>query len=276
MKLFLIIILFIPAVSIAGIYSLKDQKEITQTEFLKAIPTDQFNITLGEHHYNIVVQNNQAKIIDLIITNQNIQGSFSLGWEFFEYKYQNDLDLAANTYKAKDITWDQFILRAIPGSSNKHLEYRTIIDNVLRLDGQLIATNATRAVKKKLMDNGDSTLSTDDTPALWFSPTVDYFKRFEIAMGGHADPITLKKYFLAQHYTDAIISSKLNDISRYKHRFLVIGSFHSDFFDGINRYLKGNSILLKFVDRALYTQSEWEALKVTDPLFGNVADYLIY
>ena len=276
MKLFLIIILFIPAVSIAGIYSLKDQKEITQTEFLKAIPTDQFNITLGEHHYNIVVQNNQAKIIDLIITNQNLQGAFSLGWEFFEYKYQNDLDLAANTYKAKDITWDQFILRAIPGSSNKHLEYRTIIDNVLRLDGQLIATNATRAVKKKLMDNGDSTLSTDDIPALWFSPTVNYFKRFEIAMGGHADPITLKKYFLAQHYTDAIISSKLNDISRYKHRFLVIGSFHSDFFDGINRYLKGNSILLKFVDRALYTQSEWEALTVTDPLFGNVADYLVY
>ena len=276
MKSFLIIILFIPAVCIAGIYSLKDQKEITQAEFLKAIPTDQFNITLGEHHYNTVVQNNQAKIIDLIITNQNLQGAFSLGWEFFEYKYQNDLDLATNTYKAKDITWDQFISRAIPGSSNKHLEYRTIIDNVLRLDGQLIATNATRAVKKKLMDNGDSTLSTDDIPALWFSPTVNYFKRFEIAMGGHADPITLKKYFLAQHYTDAIITSKLNDLSLYKYRFLVIGSFHSDFFDGINRYLKGNSILLKFVDRALYTQSEWEALTVSDPLFGNVADYLVY
>jgi uncharacterized iron-regulated protein len=276
MKLIWAIILCLPFVANSTIYSLKDKKEISESEFLNSIPTDQFNIVLGEHHYNLIIQNNQAKIIKKIVNFQNLNNAFSLGWEFFEYKYQSDLDLALNSYKAGDISWDQFILRAIPGSSNTHIEYKTIIDAVVNLDGQLIATNASRSVKKNLMDIGESSLDINDTPSIWFKATSDYFKRFEIAMGGHADPITLKKYFLAQHYTDAIISSKINEYARYKHRFLVIGAFHSDFFDGVNRYLKGNNVLLKFVDRSLYSKLEWTKLIEDNSNFGQVADYLIY
>jgi hypothetical protein len=276
MKLILLITLLIPVQLMASIYSIKDKTEISELEFLKRIPVDQFNIVMGEFHYNQVIQSNQAKFIDIIVRDQSLQGAFSLGWEFLEYKYQNDIDLALNSYESKDISWDQFISRSIPGSSNKHNEYKSIIDTVIKNDGQLIATNATRLVKQNLMENGQAVLDIIDTPDVWFNPTINYFNRFEIAMGGHADPIALKKYFLAQHYTDAIISSKLNDSSLYKHRFLVIGSFHSDFFDGVNRYLKGNNILIKFVDRSLYSTSEWEALKVNNPKFGIISDYLIY
>ena len=276
MKFLLLVTFFIPLQLMASIYSIKHKSEISDLEFLSRIPKDQFNIVLGEFHYNKLIQKNQAKYIDMIVKNQNLQGLFSLGWEFLEYKFQNDINLAVKAYESKDISWDQFIARSIPGSSNKHIEYKSIIDNVVQLDGQLIATNATRLVKNILMKDGQESLSIIDTPHVWFNPTKNYFKRFEIAMGGHADPVTLKKYFLAQHYTDAIISSKLNNTSLYKHRFLVIGSFHSDYFDGVNRYLKGNNILIKFVDRSLYTSSEWDALILNNSKFGMISDYLIY
>lgn len=276
MKIILIMAFLLPCIGNAKIYSTSLKKEISQSEFLNLIPKDGFNIVLGEYHYNKTIQANQARMIELIIEHHNLNNSFSLGWEFLEYQFQNRLDSAFSDYETKLINWGQFITKAIPNTRNKHIEYRPIIDTVAKYQGQLIATNASRSVKKKLMENGDTVLSNQDTPHIWLKPTINYFKRFEAAMGGHADPLTLKKYFLAQHYTDAIIASKLNELSIYKFKFLVIGSFHSDFYDGVNRCLKDNNILLKFVDRNDYTDQQWLELTSSNIKYGNISDFIIY
>ena len=148
-----------------------------------------------------------------------------------------------------------------------------------KLGGKLVATNATRETKKILMEQGIDALSNADRPTFDFLGSKEYFKRFKAVMGNHVPANLLKKYFSAQVYTDNIIGSYLEKNQVGQTSFLIIGSFHSDYNDGVVKYLKRYSsnevITLKIVNKNELTTDQLNTFKSKHPEFGYVADYLV-
>lgn len=279
MKLILVLIIgLISACSQAKIYDLKKQQFINKEQFLAKTNANQ-TIVFGEYHYQPAIQSIQADLVKEVVSYHNTN-NFSLAWEFFEYEINKKILTAFDQLKNSSISELDFLKISFPKSKKpeRNLPYMKSIIATANLGGKIITTNATRAVKKKLMENGRGSLSAINLPSLYPNATNEYFKRFKEVMGGHVGGSELKKYFAAQHYTDAIIASKVAE-SRSSLSFLIIGSFHSDYNDGVVRILKQyeeDVINIKIIDISNTSSEELETLKQNHSEYGYIADYLIF
>ena len=102
----------------------------------------------------------------------------------------------------------------------------------------------------------------------------NYYSRFKKAMEGHADDERIQKYFLAQVYTDNFIAEKLLNKSLTALNIQVIGSFHSDYMDGVISQIQERSnnslVSIKFVEaKNMYPYMNAHSR------YGQVSKYLI-
>jgi uncharacterized iron-regulated protein len=259
------------------IFSVHQQKSYTLSEWLSESTQMQAYI-MGEYHYDSKIHKAQAQLIQSLVLHFKAEQQFKVCWEFLEYdsdqKIQNAFTGFSQGHLSSQEMWQAFF----PNSSKPelHADYLPLIQTTAQLGGKLTSVNATRETKKLLRDQGMQALSPKDIPHKLFAGSPHYWQRFEAAMTGHATEEQIKSFYLAQRYTDSIISDYcLKDSSHML--FLIIGSFHSDYFDGITPSFKQHhtTTLFKFINRSQTTQAELNQLKQVDPLYGPIADYLV-
>lgn len=262
------------------IIHLPSQKTVRISQLLKG-GLEHKTLVFGEYHYDKAILKTHAKLIWELVRREKLEGKFTVGWEFLEYDYFSKITSVFTLWKNAKINDVDYLKRIFPNSKKPllHLPYLDFMAATAKLDGYLIPTNATRATKKILMEQGIQALPAKDQPKFNLNGSFNYFSRFKKIMGNHVPANLLKQYFDAQVYTDNIIATYLENYQVGVTSFLIIGSFHSDYNDGVVRYLKKNSnnevISFKIVNRNELSESELNKMKNKDSSYGYIADYLV-
>ena len=112
--------------------------------------------------------------------------------------------------------------------------------------------------------------------------SAGYHQRFINAMSDHAPAEIIENYYAAQCLTDDIMAYTLQKYRNTPLVFLVTGSFHADYDDGVanrlNIRLPDKSVaIVRFIDASDYDAKELEETFpqiLYDKTYGNVADYV--
>lgn len=262
------------------IIELKTQKTVNLSQLLVG-ELEGKTLVMGEYHYDKKILNAHAKIIWELVTRDSLQNKFSTAWEFLEYDHYKSIQLAFSDWKSSKITDIEYLKRLFPKAKKPeaNLPYLDFMAATAKLGGNLIATNANRQTKKVLMEQGIQALPAKDQPTHNFQGSKNYFTRFKSIMGNHVPADMIQKYFDAQVYTDNIIGTYVENYQEGLTTFLIIGGFHSDYNDGVVRYLKqfsSNEIVsLKLINKNELTPQQLSELKKPHPTYGYIADYLV-
>ena len=240
----------------------------------KLSPQGQY--VLGEFHYDEKIQLAQSQFIKAVVTEHQQESHFTVSWEFLNYTDHDKIQTLFNNYKLDNISGLDF-LKSV--NQENGASYLPIIKMTKDLNGFFNGVNAPREIKREIRINGIGSVDPQYIPPNMTMGSDKYFKRFKKAMGGHVDEDELMGYFTAQCYTDSVMAYYLNQFSTSPLKFLVVGSFHSDFKLGtvasLNRLSSMPVISLKFVNKKKLTDDEWNQLLLPSSEFGKIADYLI-
>lgn len=262
------------------IINLKTQKTESLSRFLKG-ELEGKTLVMGEYHYDKKILKAHADIIWHLVKREGLDGKFTTAWEFLEYDLMPEITQSFIEWKNSRLNDLDFLKALFPKSKKPeaNLPYLDMMAATAKLNGYLIPTNATRETKTILREQGVQALPAKDQPLHNLAGSNNYFERFKKVMGNHVPAHMLKQYFEAQVYTDNIIGTYVEDFQVGTTTFLIIGSFHSDYNDGVVRYLKkhsGNEIIsLKIVNKNELTQAQLNELKQAHPQYGYIADYLV-
>ena len=269
----LFIILTLINTAVAGeliIFDIKNKQFLSKDELLSD-RTNSDSFVFGEIHYHKCIQTAQAEVIKWIANERKKE--FTVGMEFIDYDKQAETDHWSEEYLTGAIGLRTYTQKLI-GARDNDLRYAPILREAILNDGQVLGTNSPRDIKSLLMKNGYESIPEKYKVNTFFNGSKAYFDRFKKAMEGHASDEEIQKYFLAQVYTDNYIAEKL--ISKRKHdlSIQVIGSFHSDYYDGVISQLnlrgEENITSIRFTDKKdLYD------FMIPDSRYGAVADYVI-
>jgi len=270
----------VQALATAEFFDTKSQKTITKDEFVEALP-ESANIVLGEYHYQTPIQNAEGEIIEMIVKAKELQGKFTVAWEFLNYPDQDDIETVFSLY-ANDVIDDLNLLKGLFPNSKKpeqNIPYLPMFQMTKKYQGELIALNAPRTWKRVITKKGFDALEPQYIPSNMERGSANYEARFAAAMGGHLDPELLENYFMAQSYTDSVMAWALVENSSTNYRFAVAGSFHTDYNDGFVDQLKKydgerKTVSIKIIDVSKLSVEEVESLKLGDSEYGALADYL--
>jgi uncharacterized iron-regulated protein len=257
------------------------QRQIEEFDLvIKNIP-NKSTLILGEEHYNPLIHKAQGLIIEGVVKSKNAYDSFTGAWEFLDYPDQPHLTEAFNKWRGELINDKQF-LTEIFGSvqrGDNHKVYLPFLKAIKDLGGQLLATNAPREWKKIITDSGLLSLDPKLVPSNMQLGSSHYFERFKEVMQDHVPPAKLQNYFEAQSYTDSVMGNMLMTGSSFDLKFMVVGSFHSDYSDGLvenYKMLSSNQVIVfKLVDVSNIPDDELDALFKDHPQYGPVADYIV-
>lgn len=282
MKFFLFFIVFSSFVEAASwdgrIFNVKNNSEISYEEYITNLTNYNF-IVLGEKHYTLEVQNAQAKTISDVVIESGKANAFTTGWEFLNVTEQPMIDNYYFQVKTKKITALNFVEKT-QGKVDKQEGYAAIIDATAILGGKLLGTNLTRLEKKPVTERGIGALDPRLLPPNFDYGTSGYYQRFALEMQGHATPEQVKNYYASQCLVDDTIAYHLLKDSPFDLNFLIVGSFHSDYFDGaVNRIKVRNPFVevatIKIIDASDYEESELLNLIHSDE-YGDIADYVYF
>jgi uncharacterized iron-regulated protein len=259
------------------IFNVKTNSEITFEEYTRELANFSI-IVLGEKHYTTEVQAAQADTIRSVVALAHKQGSFTTGWEFLNVSSQSITNELFLKVKNKQITADDFLL-STQGKSPSN-SYAAIIDVTADLNGKLLGMNLSRAEKSPVTDGGLSKLDPKLLPPGFEHGAAGYLERFTTTMQGHATPAQIKNYYDSQCLVDDVAAFHLLNDSKDELKFLIIGSFHSDYYDGAVNRLKQrspetNTVAVKVVDASDFTESELLSV-LHDDKYGDIADYVYF
>lgn len=283
MRLLFILSFIFCSCAFAGpkLINVTNKEEVTFDELAKENQDPLTHFVLGEYHYNEAIQRAQAIFIKEIVTKLHSENNFTVGWEFLNYKDNEKLSTLFDLYKDDAATIEE-LLQNLMGNDNisENLKYAPIFFETKNLNGQFIALNETREVKKYITSGGIENLPSSYLPPDYKAGSESYFMRFKEAMGGHGKPETLKRYFEAQSFTDSVMAYQFEQLAFYPLRFTIVGSFHSDYLDGVvrehKRYSKTtNVVAIKVVDKKTMSQEEWDNL-FESKTYGKIADYILF
>lgn len=256
------------------IYSTGLQKYIGLEEFTQTVKKDAHYV-LGEYHYNEVIQKTQAWLIEHIVTETSAQNDFTVGWEFLLYRDQKAITDLYNQYQAKNITGAELMKRLGHGET-----YLPILEVSAKFGGEFLALNEAREIKRYISKGGLVSLPSEYQVPMMELGSQNYLKRFMAAMGGHGASQTLMNYYEAQCFTDSVMAYRYSLGSNHDLRFTIVGSFHSDFFDGyvaqLPRYINQEVVAIKIVNANEVSADDELALTSNDPEYGAIADYVIF
>lgn len=261
------------------IHDLKTKQVITEEKLLSEL-NDKSQIVLGEYHYIDPVQKAEGDLIEKIVKAKKAERNFTVAWEFLDYPEHERLSLEIEEWKKGTINDSEFLVRVFKteNAAKKHEVYLPFFRALRDLDGQLVATNAPREWKKIITTKGIGALDPKLIPPQCGVGSDHYLERFKVTMQDHVPADALIRYFEAQHYTDCVIAQSIETLSQHDLRFLIVGSFHSDYNDASVMKLKKVSgedvVSIKIIDAEQLTHEELEEMKVPHARFGRIADFL--
>jgi len=225
-------------------------------------------ILFGELHNNAI-----AHWLQLEVTRELIAaGPLVLGAEMIERDDQTTLD----RYLRGEI--DQAAFDTLARLWKNHAsDYKPLVDLAKAHDLPFVAANVPRRYARAVNRGGFEALDTvPGTERAWiaplpiaFDPELPRYRYMLTMMGDHGTPDMVK----AQALKDATMAHSIVEHFRPGHRFIHYnGSFHSDYFEGINWYLQRMRPDLKRITIATVTQAEVNRLH-TDHL--GQADIII-
>lgn len=257
------------------IYDLESKMSISyQTLIQQIAPAG--NILLGEYHNRQNIQNFQAKFIKDHATYHNMEGAVTLAWEFLEYTDAEKISALYDKLQKGEIDSTSMITALFPKGNS---EYAVTFDAIASVSGDLIGVNAPRSYKTELRTKGLGGVDPSILPPNMRLGTELYLQRFREAMGGHTPEEKILSYFLAQSYTDCVMAHQLMIQSKTLLNYFIMGSFHSDYFDGttleLTRLTSEPVVTLKILERADAPDEILNDLINGDPAYGQIANYLV-
>jgi len=272
MKVLLIIIFFINTAIAKDliIFDIEHKQFLSKEELLD----DQSNtdiFILGEIHYHKCIQKAEAEFINWVSSRRKKE--FTVGMEFINYDKQAETDYWSEEYLTGAISLRTYTQKLI-GNRDQDLRYAPILRETILNGGQILGTNSPRDIKSILIQQGYEYIPNEYKTSDFIQGSTKYFQRFKSAMEGHANEEQIQKYFLAQVYTDNYIAEKLIQKRKHPLSIQIIGSFHSDYLDGLIKQLdargEGEVTSIKFIDK----KKMYEYM-TSHPEFGKVSHYLI-
>ena len=213
----------------------------------------------------------------------NYKDSFTFAWEFLNWSDRPLIQEAYARYHEGEMDIDGF-LEIIFGSIESVKEYKVLVSTVKNLNGKILETNLSREQKAPVVKNGLAALDPELLPPGFSLGGANYFERFKKAMGGHASPEKLNNYFAAQCLVDDVaayhISTNTKTAAKQDPVFLVMGSFHTDYFDGaFARLLERDPMvtrkLVKIVPASEFSNLTEFQNVVWGSVYGDIADYVL-
>lgn len=263
------------------LYDTTQEKFISLHELTSSL-SSHHRIVFGEQHYQEDIQKSQAYLINRITSDLRAKEDFSIAWEFLNYTHHKEIQKSLNQYIHHKISAIELFSSWFPASRSpeKNLTYLPVVEKIIDLNGELIAPNAPRSQKRVITTQGISSLDPKLIPPNYERGSQHYFERFKKAMQGHVTGDQLERYFQAQSFTDSVIAHQLQKGAKHSLRFLIIGSFHTDYQDGVIRELKKVSsdplASIKLVDAKDLTFKDKQALMEPHKDYGPIADYVYF
>jgi uncharacterized iron-regulated protein len=269
------------------IYDVQARRFLLEKEAREAFSKIQV-LVLGEKHDTPQVQLQQSRALEWAVESKGFGPAdrWVLGWEFLNRKDQAAIDGAWARFRQGQIS-GTLLLDDLQGKGRSR-SYLPILNAGLRFGGELLGTNLSRQEKAPVVAGGIASLDPSVIGAIvppgFALGGPGYRERFETAMGeGHATPDQMERYFEAQCLTDDVIAYELLKPS-VSFRALVVGSFHSDYNDGVVRRLRVRAPdqrihVIRFVDASEYLLEELDPdLVLREPIrhkrYGDLADWV--
>jgi uncharacterized iron-regulated protein len=235
------------------------------------------NVILGEKHNTTSIQMAQARVIESVVELAP-KDHFTTAWEFLNYSSQVSIDTAFERFKKGEISAKEFL--TLTQGSSKYESYAPILEVTKKFQGKLIGVNLSRADKDPVVQGGLSNAKPGTIPAQFQLGGAHYLERFITSMQGHATEDQIQNYFAAQCLTDDVIAVQMLADTGADRRFLVVGSFHSDYFDGtvarlMHRAPDQNLAVVRFIDASDYKEEELKQISA-DPKYGLIADFIYF
>lgn len=233
-------------------------------------------IVLGEEHDIPAVQAAEAAVIKSVVLQRGEIGNFNLAWEFLNFSAREYIQDQYDKFLRSETSVYDF-LHATVGKADS---YATVIEALREMNGSINAVNLSRAEKKPIVDGGLSAADPSLIPEGFGYGSDNYFERFKEAMGSHTTPEKLSNYWDAQCLTDDVMAYHVSNISSDKLTFLITGSFHSDFDDGVVVRLRIRSsekkiVVVRFVNASYYPEEDlWQV--IIDENYGLIAPYVYF
>lgn len=260
------------------IYSTKYQKFISQKQLFQNVPS-KGQLVLGENHYEEATQQAEGDIIKGVLLTKKIKNNFSTCWEFLNYPQQLVIDSVFLDFKKHLISVTELLSKLFANRNPEaHHSYRHLL-NVTRLfNGEIIALNASRIWKQVITKQGLKGLTEAMVPVNMELGGAFYKERFVKAMNGHVSKEKLPYYFQAQSYTDSVMADSIQNASQQDLKFVVTGSFHSDFNDGLvaqlKKYHPNPTTTIKIIDVKNFSAKDRKNLLKPHSKYGAIADYI--
>lgn len=273
-------------------------------------------IVIGEKHDTPSVQAIEAKLIEEITRERrktDILLKSTLGWEFLNASQQTENASAWEKF-IQGLTTSEEILKLTQGGL-KNKSYLPVLEALKAVQGHLLGLNLTRTEKEPIVKGGLKNIDPALLPPDFAMGSALYRQRFEELMGGsgHATAEQIKNYYEAQCVTDDVMAYHLmNDIvssqssqpswlahseflvneksvsSLHPHlSFLIAGSFHTDYSDGVVGRLQSRAVhsgknlkiqVIRLVDASDYSAAEFENFRSNEwnhTQYGLIADWII-
>ncbi len=261
------------------ILRMSDRKEMLSKEFGREFDGIRY-VVLAEVHDNLAVQKAQAASMQAILNRQS-RVDFTTAWEFLDFSDQASVADAYSRFHSGEFVGDQFMKLLFPSASSSvpHPSYLPIFNVTSEHNGHLLSTNLSRSEKAPVVQGGIANAMPGTVPDGFAMGGAGYEKRFtDVMSGGHANQSQIANYFAAQCLTDDVIAKHLVEESSDFLKFLVIGSFHADYNDGVVKRIQVRDAesevkVIRFIDVSDYAESEIEAA-IQDPAYGAVGDYV--
>lgn len=234
---------------------------------------------LGETHYQAAIQKAQGQFIREVVLGKSLENDFTVAWEFLDFPKQEEIENTFKDWTDNQISTHDFFKGILGGSPGQHLLYAPMFEVAKSLGGDILATNAPRAWKSKIVKDGFSALSSSEIPRNLVRGSDAYFDRFVLAVGGHGSPDQIENYFLAQSYTDAVMADQIDQARVKSATFMIVGHFHTDYFHGLPKYLgalNGERVVnIRMIDASSLSEQELAKELRAHPQYGHKADYFL-
>ena len=231
---------------------------------------------MGETHYNRPIQTAQAAFLSEVVQLREAQKNFDLGWEFLNVDQYEFVNAAYKDFANNKMSTGQFLQKLL-GEYEGNISYEVILEELKRLEGGLIPLNLSRPIKRQVVKGGITALDPQYLPKDFQLGGNLYYERFIEAMGGHGGP-SLDNYFAAQSLVDNVMADTLESYRQFPLSFLICGSFHSDFFDGVVAELYRRSqaavVSIRFLDVTNMTEDQVQNT-LFDQSYGEIADFAV-
>lgn len=260
------------------IYDTKSQKFISSLDLFIAVPR-QGQLILGEEHYQEAIQKAEKDIIGGVLLAQFREINFSTCWEFLNYPNQKIITSTFLQFQKQLISISGLFEKLFIGLKPEvHHSYRHLFDVTRSFKGKVIGINAPRKWKRVITKNGLASLDKKLIPANMELGGAFYKERFMKAIGNHASPEKASYYFEAQSYTDSVMANSIQSVPQNNLKFVVVGSFHSDYNDGLvaqlKKYNSGPTTTIKIINTTNFSEKEKENWLNPHPKYGVIADYI--